>query len=235
MELWEQQGFGSFRDWRLATEKARRAAKTKAPAAAAPAAAAAPTSPVRSSAVLLPVPRASWQPIQTIEPPSAPNSPLQLEAGLLEGNLQERVLMTPRGSWAHTIEHTSPGGTNRCEEYVSPAGARQLLEERNAWRRNVVAARREGRAAREAARRDAERRGQETQSRTCRLANGEDIELQLKESGSGYSCVCKESKGSTYFYQFERSGQRYVMHGFATAIDAAIACALRDQMRSAEE
>ena len=84
--------------------------------------------------------------------PSAPNSPLQLKdsAGLLPGKLHEHVQVTPHGSRAHTVKHTSPGGTMRVEQYISPAGAPQLTrEERNAWRLSVAAAKRVAAAARE--------------------------------------------------------------------------------------
>ena len=77
------------------------------------------------------------------------NSPYAAER--LPGNWHEHVEVTPRGSRAHKIKHVSPGGTTRYEEYVSPAGARQKLEERSAWRLHVAAARREERAARESA------------------------------------------------------------------------------------
>ena len=44
--------------------------------------------------------------------------------------LHEIVCVTPGGSRAHRFEHTSPGGSLRTQEYVSPAGARQGLEQR---------------------------------------------------------------------------------------------------------
>ena len=51
--------------------------------------------------------------------------------------LHERVLVTPSGSRAHTFEHTSPGGTTRPEQYVSPAGVRatRLAQRTRCWLR----------------------------------------------------------------------------------------------------
>jgi hypothetical protein len=143
LQLWQRQGFESFGDWRRASERARKAAKKKA-AAAAPA-------PVLAPTVVLveqPTVRIAWQPLQQIESPS-PHRVTSPHAALkLPGTLHEHVDVTPRGSRAHTLKHTSPGGTTRCEEYVSPAGPRQKLEERSAWRLQVAAARREERLAR---------------------------------------------------------------------------------------
>ena len=153
MELWQQLGFKSFGDWRRASERARKAEKKKA---------AAPASVIASAVAghgcdvdTAPDPpddvRVAWQPLRQLDPPSPHrvNSPYAAER--LPGNWHEHVEVTPRGSRAHKIKHTSPGGTTRCEEYVSPAGARQKLEERSAWRLHVAAARREERAARESA------------------------------------------------------------------------------------
>ena len=153
MELWQKEGFSSYRDWRLAAETARRAAKRKAATAASDAL---PSPPVKSAAL----PAADltgddllWQAPELIEPPSAPNSPLQLKqsAGHLPGKLQEHVQVTPGGHRVHTMKHTSPSGTTRLEERVSPAGSRQTSRaERCAWRHRVAAERRIERTAREA-------------------------------------------------------------------------------------
>ena len=154
MELWQRQGFESFGAWRRATESARRAAKKAAslpaPTASAVNAAASPSwssrrPPIMTQSLL-------WEPVQPLSPPSAPNSPVQLKpsAGLLPGGVHEHVQVTPHGSRVHTMKHTSPGGTMRVEQYVSPAGIPQLSrEERCAWRLSVAAARREAAAARE--------------------------------------------------------------------------------------
>ena len=144
MELWQQLGFKSFGDWRRASERARKAEKKKA---------AAPASVIASAVAghgcdvdTAPDPpddvRVAWQPLRQLDPPSPHrvNSPYAAER--LPGTLHEHVEVTPRGSRAHKIKHVSLGGTTRYEEYVSPAGARQKLEERNAWRLHVAAARR---------------------------------------------------------------------------------------------
>ena len=62
-----------------------------------------------------------------------------------ERQLQERVLLTPRGSRNHTFEHTSPGGTTRVEEYTSPPDARATRQERCSWRSRIARARMEAR------------------------------------------------------------------------------------------
>ena len=86
--------------------------------------------------------RVAWQPLQQIDPMSPHRVTSPYAAERLPGKLHEHVEMTPGGSRAHTRKHTSPGGTTRCYEYVSPAGAWQKLKERNAWRLDVAAARR---------------------------------------------------------------------------------------------
>ena len=150
--LWQRQGFGSFGAWRRATEVARRAAKQ----AASPAA---PTSSAVDAAappLLAPTTTESllWEPVQLLSPPSAPNSPVQLRAsaGFLPGGVHEHVQVTPNGSRAHMIKHSSPGGTVCVHEYDSPAGVPQLTrEERHGWRRNVSASRRAANAIKTAA------------------------------------------------------------------------------------
>ena len=214
-ELWQRQGFESFGDWRRASERARKAAKKAAAATKATAAALAPAALAPTLAPTLapmaaeppcnveqdsPKPvRVKWQPLQQLDPPSpnCVNSPWAVEK--LPGTLHEHVDMTPGGSRTHTIKHTSPSGTTRCEGYVSPAGARQALEERNAWRRNVTRARHEERAAREATAIDDELAtadGVPTKTETwvCPLFGGEELELELSSSGrsaSGYAGVHK--------------------------------------------
>ena len=150
MELWQRQGFQSFGDWRRASEKARRAARKRATSASSAAAAAACSSVSTAAPATPATPRASWQPLKSLQMPLAPNSPLGFRWEQLPGRLHEHVQVTPHGSRAHTMKHTSPGGTTRMEQYVSPVGAPQLTrEERSAWRVSVAAARRVAAAARE--------------------------------------------------------------------------------------
>ena len=128
MELWHQQGFNSFGDWRRAAEKARRAAKkVQASTVAMPA----PSSPTRR----IEAPTALWQPApEVIQPPAVTNSPLKRTddwerhrtGDLLPGDLHEHVQVTPRGSRAHTITHASPGGTLRAKQHVSPPDSPNL-------------------------------------------------------------------------------------------------------------
>lgn len=75
--------------------------------------------------------------------PSAPLFPER--GGQLPGQLHEEVITTPRGRREHKLKHTSPGGTTRDDEYVSPAGVQQQVsEERSAcWRRLVESRRAE--------------------------------------------------------------------------------------------
>ena len=151
MELWQRLGFESFGDWRRASEKARRAAKKQATSASSAAAAAACSSvSTAAPAALGTPPRVSWQPLKSLQMPLAPNSPLGFRWEQLPGRVHEHVQVTPHGSRAHTMKHTSPGGTTRTEQYMSPVGAPQLTrEERSAWRLSVAAARRVANAARE--------------------------------------------------------------------------------------
>jgi len=174
--------YDSYKDWRYATERARKAAKRVA--AASPAA-------------------VKWQPPKVMPAPTPPSPPCarpgscfilgaeakkqrrlaelesdvsaragmisqayELESrakaehakafadgstqlyphecgGQLPGQLQDAVLVTPRGSRAHKLNHISPGGTARDDEYVSPAGLPQLVcEERRACIGRLVAGRR---------------------------------------------------------------------------------------------
>ena len=57
--------------------------------------------------------------------------------------LHEHVQLSPRGSRAHSFDHTSPGGTVWVEEYKSPADGRATREQRCGWRSRIVHARRE--------------------------------------------------------------------------------------------
>ena len=146
MELWQQQGFESFGAWRRETERARRAAKKLA--CASNAVAPAPAPPPRPPS---PPPRATWEPLEAIEPPAAVNSPWKMRADRLPGTLHEHVQMTPGGSRQHTFKHTSPGGTTRVQQRASPAGPQQLSsEDRFAWRQQIAAERRKAAAERAA-------------------------------------------------------------------------------------
>ena len=155
MELWQRQGFKSFGDWRRASEKARRAAKK---AASGSSTASTASSTAVSTAGPVTPPRLAWQPLQVIHPPPAPSSQDAASgqgrawSSSLSGKLDEHVQVTPSGRRAHTIKHTSPGGTLRCEEYVSPAGAPLLCpsEESNVLRLKLAAAMRTTNAARAA-------------------------------------------------------------------------------------
>lgn len=61
--------------------------------------------------------------------------------------LHEHVQMTPHGSRAHTLEHISPGGTTRLDEYTSPACAPggATRQQRAACRSRITFARMETR------------------------------------------------------------------------------------------
>ena len=149
MELWQQQGFKSFGDWRRATEKARRAAKKEAASTAV----GAPLSPRRFATPPTP---ASWQPPEVIQsgapPRSPPSSPLDNSPDTRPdcSQLYEYVQVTPHGSRAHAMKHTSPGGTVREKEYVSPAGAPHLdrVERVQIWQLQIERERRYARYAR---------------------------------------------------------------------------------------
>jgi hypothetical protein len=137
MELWQRQGFASFGDWRRASERARKAAKKKAGAG-------------RVAAVApLPSLRVAWQPFQPLKPlsPSRVTPPFKPSYNRVK-IVHEHVAVTPSGSRAHAIEHTSPGGTTRCDEYVS-LGTHDEAIARNKWRQHVMAVRREERIRRQ--------------------------------------------------------------------------------------
>jgi hypothetical protein len=142
MELWQQQGFDSFGDWRRAAEKTRRAAKK---AQASTIASPAPSSTARRVEAVT----ASWHPPELIQPPAVTNSPLkrtdQHRAGdLVPGDLHEHVQVTPRGSRAHTMTHASPGGTFRVKQHVSPPGSPNLnrVQKVDTWQQQVAHERR---------------------------------------------------------------------------------------------
>ena len=150
MELWEQLGHKSFGDWRRASEKARReAAKKKATTAVT---AGAHKQPAYVPPAYMPPPPALWQPLETIQPPSAPSSP---GADFGGGELHEHLQVTPHGSRVHTMRHKSPGGTMREKQDVSPAGEPKLgrVDRVDIWQQQVG---RERRAARWACEREQE-------------------------------------------------------------------------------
>ena len=144
MEKWQQEGYKSFGDWRRGSEKARRAAK----AAAAPAKKAA--APAKKAVAMATI---RWRAPQPLAKPSlarahsttpSPSLPPAFSHGALPGQLHEAVCVTPRGRRQHRIKHTSPGGTVRQDEYVSPAGVQQLAcEHRLACLRRLADTRRE--------------------------------------------------------------------------------------------
>ena len=106
MELWQKLGYASFREWRCASDKARRAAKK---AAAPP-----PSAAVR------------WQPPKPLAMSASPPPPSLPAAGHLPGQLHETVCVTPtHGRRQHRFQHISPGGSVRHDEYMSPAGVQQ--------------------------------------------------------------------------------------------------------------
>ena len=126
MEKWQSLGYTSFGEWRRASERARREAKKAAGV---------------SPAIV------QWKLAQSLPAP-APPSPLARprspeRGGQLPGQLHEEVITTPRGRRKHKLKHTSPDGTTRNDEYVSPAGVQQqVCQERSACWRRLVAARR---------------------------------------------------------------------------------------------
>jgi len=153
MELWQRQGFASFGDWRRASEKARRAAKKQAVAPAAAITTA--VEPLINATAAAPPPDAApleWQPLQLLDDAGRERSRRRPSDVIVDhelpGDLHEHVQVTPGGRRAHNFKHTSPGGTTRFEEYVSPAGTRSTNEERLAWRQRMTAQRRRAEAMR---------------------------------------------------------------------------------------
>ena len=121
LELWQQLGHASFKEWRCASEKARRDAKrgTRRPPHARKAVWKVPQQMGQSR--LPPCPAA-------LDAAAKEAGGSQLGAGgsqmgaVLSGHLHEEVLATPRGRREHKFKHTSPGGTVCFDEYASPAG-----------------------------------------------------------------------------------------------------------------
>ena len=116
MERWQQLGYDSYGAWRRATEKARQQ--------------------TRRAVLKAPQLHPSWNfsPLPAPPQPSVVQSAAQSDAvqsdavqsaaapsACLPGRLAEQVLVTPNGRRRHKFEHTSPGGTSRVDEYVSPA------------------------------------------------------------------------------------------------------------------
>ena len=116
MQRWQQLGYDSYGAWRRATEKARQQ--------------------TRRAVLKAPQLHPSWNfsPLPAPPQPSVVQSAAQSDAvqsdavqsaaapsACLPGRLAEQVLVTPNGRRRHKFEHTSPGGTSRVEEYVSPA------------------------------------------------------------------------------------------------------------------
>ena len=116
MQRWQQLGYDSYGAWRRATEKARQQ--------------------TRRAVLKAPQLHPSWNfsPLPAPPQPSVVQSAAQSDAvqsdavqsaaapsACLPGRLAEQVLVTPNGRRRHKFEHTSPGGTSRVDEYVSPA------------------------------------------------------------------------------------------------------------------
>jgi hypothetical protein len=142
VELWQRLGYTDFGEWRRATEKNRREAKRAAAPSTLATARWRPTQPLA-----LPLPAA---PAAALQPPSsdaknraAPAAEVGEAYGMLPGLLREDVCVTPRGRRRHSFSHTSPGGTKRCAEYVSPPGVqRHACEQRLPCLHRLTAARR---------------------------------------------------------------------------------------------
>lgn len=125
--LWQKLGHASYGEWLRASDKARRDAKKQASKAPAK------------------VPRLLWSAPQVLSRSRSPSpSPEGFqEAYWLPGQLREEVLVTPRGRREHKLEHCSPGGTTRFDEYVSPAGLQDAVcDQRDACFRRMADARR---------------------------------------------------------------------------------------------
>lgn len=141
MERWQQLGYESYGAWRRATEKARqqtRRAVQKAsqlhsswnfsPLPAPPQPRAAPMMEPQTAAAQPPSIRGSVVQHATVHS-AAQSAAVQSAAvqsgaeqsACLPGRLAEQALVTPNGRRRHKFEHTSPGGTSRVDEYVSPA------------------------------------------------------------------------------------------------------------------
>ena len=121
MQRWQQLGYDSYGAWRRATEKARqqtRRAALKAPQ----------LHPSWNFSPLPAPPQPSVVQHATVQS-AAQSDAVQSDAvqsaaapsACLPGRLAEQVLVTPNGRRRHKFEHTSPGGTSRVDEYVSPA------------------------------------------------------------------------------------------------------------------
>ena len=121
MQRWQQLGYDSYGAWRRATEKARqqtRRAALKAPQ----------LHPSWNFSPLPAPPQPSVVQHATVQS-AAQSDAVQSDAvqsaaapfACLPGRLEEQVLVTPNGRRRHKFQHTSPGGTSRVDEYVSPA------------------------------------------------------------------------------------------------------------------
>ena len=121
MQRWQQLGYDSYGAWRRATEKARqqtRRAVLKAPQlhpswnfSPLPAP---PQPSVVQHATVQSAAQSDAVRSDAVQSAAAPSA-------CLPGRLAEQVLVTPNGRRRHKFEHTSPGGTSRVDEYVSPA------------------------------------------------------------------------------------------------------------------
>ena len=115
----------------------------------------------------------------------------------LPGRLEEQVLVTPNGRRRHKFQHTSPGGTSRVDEYVSPADGQHQHGRRLECLHRLAAARRTETRVRVFGCGTCEACKEYAQSREyARARNGERMPLdamgprELKRSRSKYQiCV----------------------------------------------
>ena len=142
MQRWQQLGYDSYGAWRRATEKARqqtRRAALKAPQ----------LHPSWNFSPLPAPPQPSVVQHATVQS-AAQSDAVQSDAvqsaaapsACLPGRLEEQVLVTPNGRRLHKFEHTSPGGTSRVDEYVSPADGQHQHGRRLECLHRLAAARR---------------------------------------------------------------------------------------------
>ena len=137
MQRWQQLGYDSYGAWRRATEKARqqtRRAALKAPQ----------LHPSWNFSPLPAPPQPSVVQHATVQS-AAQSDAVQSAAApfaCLPGRLEEQVLVTPNGRRRHKFQHTSPGGTSRVDEYVSPADGQHQHGRRLECLHRLAAARR---------------------------------------------------------------------------------------------
>ena len=192
MQRWQQLGYDSYGAWRRATEKARqqtRRAALKAPQ----------LHPSWNFSPLPAPPQPSVVQHATVQS-AAQSDAVQSAAApsaCLPGRLEEQVLVTPNGRRRHKFQHTSPGGTSRVDEYVSPADGQHQHGRRLECLHRLAAARRTETRVRVFGCGTCEACKEYAQSREyARARNGERMPLdamgprELKRSRSKYQiCV----------------------------------------------